>query len=112
MAFKNKPLKTKQYTQAQSAYENVPSLSTRAIMLAPSGSGKTVLLVNMLTDVYKDCFEAGIHVFSHSIHIDDAWQPVKRHMKERGFEPEAYTHDKYDEEKLAQILAQILDRDY
>ena len=106
MAFKNKPIKTKQYKHKQSAYEHVPTLPTRQLILAPSGSGKTVLLVNQLIDVYKDCFEAGIHVFSHSIHIDDAWNPVKRYLKERGFEPENYCHDKYDETKLAEILAE------
>ena len=72
MAFKNKPIKIKQYKHKQSAYEHVPTLPTRQLINAPSGTGKTVLLVNQLIDVYKDCFEAGIHVFSHSIHIDDA----------------------------------------
>ena len=106
MAFKNNPIKTKSYKHTQSTYEHVPVLPTRQLILAPSGSGKTVLLVNQLIDVYKDCFEAGIHVFSHSINIDDAWHPVKRYLKEKGFEPEKYCHEKYDEDVLREILAE------
>ena len=104
--YKTAPLPIKTYKHKQSAYGDVPTLPTRQLVLAPSGSGKTVLLVGQITDVYQDCFDAGVHIFSHSITIDDAWKPVKRHLEERGFSPEKYCHDKYDEEVLADILAE------
>jgi hypothetical protein len=62
--FKNRPIKTKSYKHQQSAYEHTPTLPTRQLILAPSGNGKTVLLVNQLIDIYKDCFEAGNVCFS------------------------------------------------
>ena len=101
-----KPLPGKTYKHKQSHYNDTPSLSTRCMVIAPSNSGKTVLLVGMITDVYADCFDAGIHVFSHSINIDDAWKPVKRFMEERGFDPAKYCHERYDEEVLAEILSE------
>ena len=104
--YQAKPLPGKTYKQKQSHYSDVPILSTRMLMLAPSGSGKTTILVGLLTDVYADCFDAGVHVFSHSINIDDAWKPVKKHMEERGFDPAKYCHERYDEAVLAEILAE------
>ena len=100
------PLPVKQYKFKQSSYQDVPVLPTRQLILAPSGSGKTVLLVGQILDVFKDCFDAGCHIFSHSINIDDQWRPVKQHLEERGFAPEKYCHEKYDEEVLAKILAE------
>ena len=101
-----KPLPGKSYKYKQSHYADVPVLPTRQLILAPSGSGKTVLLVGQITDVYADCFDAGVHIFSHSINIDDAWKPVKRFMEERGFDPAKYCHERYDEAVLAEILAE------
>ena len=37
----------------------------------------------LICEMYKDCSEARIHLFSHSINIDDAWAQVKQYMKER-----------------------------
>lgn len=104
--YEAKPLPGKTYRHKQSHYPDVPVLPTRQLILAPSGSGKTVLLVGQITDVYADCFSAGLHVFSHSINIDDAWKPVKRFIEERGFDPAKYCHERYDEAVLADILAE------
>ena len=54
----------------------VPSVPCRIILSAPSGSGKTILLVDMLTRIYAGCFER-IYVFSPSIHLDSVWTVVK-----------------------------------
>ncbi len=51
------------------------------ILLAPSGSGKTVLLSNLLLNIYRGCFES-IFVFSPSIDIDKTWEPVKKHQED------------------------------
>jgi hypothetical protein len=81
-------------------------LPTRQLILSPSGGGKTNIIVQQICNIYKDCFEAGIHVFSNSVFIDDAFKPIRQHMKDRGFEPEQYCHEGYSDEKLGEILAE------
>ena len=49
------PIKSKQYTCKQSVCDHVPKLPMRSMLLAPSGGGKTVLLQNMILDIYKGC---------------------------------------------------------
>ena len=74
---KIEPVKIKEYTCKQSKYGDlVPKLPTRATILAPSFSGKTVLISNLILDVYKNCFNR-IYIFSPTINIDDNWGPVK-----------------------------------
>jgi hypothetical protein len=51
------------------------------VLLAPSGSGKTVLLSNLILNIYRGCFER-IYVFSPSIEIDKTWEPVKKYQAE------------------------------
>jgi superfamily II DNA or RNA helicase len=52
-----KPSKLQEYTCKQSKHDIVPKLPLRGILLAPSGSGKTVLLSNLILNVYHNCFE-------------------------------------------------------
>ena len=101
-----KPLPGKTYKHKQSHYSDMMEAPFRALCLAPSGSGKSVQLQSLLTDAFADTFDAGVHIFSHSINIDDLWIPVKKHLEERGFDPEKYCHEKYDEEVLTGILAE------
>ncbi|MFM7979871.1 MAG: hypothetical protein ACKPKO_11200 [Candidatus Fonsibacter sp.] len=53
---KLEPIKIKEYTIKQSNYKIVGSLPIRAVIIGPSGSSKTVLLQNMILDIYKNCF--------------------------------------------------------
>ena len=49
-----KPINTKEYTVKQSKYGDVvPKLPMRSMIIAPSGAGKTVLLQNMILDIYR-----------------------------------------------------------
>jgi hypothetical protein len=102
------PGKVKEYKTKQSKYEMVSPLPTRSILLAPSGSGKTVLLASMVTDIYRDCF-ARIFIFSPSIEIDGNWSGVKHYiknnMKLEETEEEQFYFDKYDEEALEDIIS-------
>ena len=84
----------------------VPSVPCRIILSAPSNSGKTVLLVDMLTRIYAGCFER-IYVCSPSVHLDSAWAPVKEYSaKVLGVPPEEETFfDEWNEDKLAGILS-------
>ncbi len=51
------------------------------ILLAPSGSGKTVLLSNLISHIHKGCFER-ICIFNPSIDIDKTWEPVKQYQSD------------------------------
>ena len=84
----------------------VPSVPCRIILSAPSNSGKTVMLVDLLTRIYAGCFER-IYCFSPSIHLDSAWTPVKEFSaKVLGVPPEEETFfDSWDEDKLSEILS-------
>ena len=70
------PINIKEYTVKQSNYGVVGTLP-----IGPSGYGKTVLLQNMILDIYKDCFER-IYIFSPSIDVDNSWTPVKNQYRE------------------------------
>ena len=56
-----KPIKLKQYECKQSHYEVAPQLPMGSMILSPSGGGKTALLVIMIMDIYKGCFNR-IHI--------------------------------------------------
>ena len=75
-----KPVKVQEFQVKQSKYEMVGKLPTRAVICAPSGGGKTVLLQSLILDIYRNCFSR-IYVFSPSINIDYTWIPVKEFIK-------------------------------
>ena len=58
-----KPIAVKQYQVAQSKYEQAQKLPVRGIILGPSGSGKDIVLQNMILDIYKDCFERDVCIY-------------------------------------------------
>ena len=72
-----KPINMTEYTCKQSKHTHLP---LRMILVAPSGSGKTVLLTNSILNQYRGCFER-IYVFSPSIDLDNTRPPV---VKTRG----------------------------
>ena len=71
-----KPINEIKYEFKQSKYANVPKVPFRAIVFGPSGSGKSVLLVSLILDIYKDVFQR-VFVFSPSVDHDSIWLPVK-----------------------------------
>jgi hypothetical protein len=70
------PIALKEYEAKQSKYNIVGQLPIRSILLAPNSSGETVLIQNMILDIYKDRFER-VYIFSPNVHIDHTWYPVK-----------------------------------
>ena len=61
------PIKHIEYECQQSKYgDHVPKPSMRSMILSPSGGGKTVLLQNMILDIYRGCFNS-IYIY---IYID------------------------------------------
>ena len=75
-----KPAKIKEFTCKQSKYPIAPEAPFRAIAYGPSGFGKSVLLQQLILDVYNGCFER-IYIWSPSIDIDHVWDPVKKYIK-------------------------------
>ena len=101
-----RPIKVKEFEFKQSKYKQCGSLPVRSILLGPSGSGKGVLLQNMILDIYKKCF-ARIYICSPSINVDHTWLPVKKHISDtidkKDVEPNFY-YDSYDPESLEAII--------
>ncbi len=101
-----KPIKLKEYEVKQSKYDVVSKLPLRAIILGPSGSGKSILLQNMILDLYDKCFKR-IYIFSPSINVDyQTWEPVKKMIEKEitSNDDEQFYFDHYDEEALFNII--------
>ncbi len=102
-----KPIKVTEYNCKQSKHSVVPKLPLRGILLAPSGSGKTVLLSNMMLNIYRGCFER-IYIFSPSVNVDQTWEEVKKYqdtvmgVKETETDPLYFDH--YDPDDLQHII--------
>ena len=79
---KIEPIKLKEYTSKQSKYAQCAKLPMRSIVLGPSGSGKSILLQNMLLYIYEQCFDK-IYIFSPSVNLDHTWQPVKEYISNK-----------------------------
>jgi hypothetical protein len=99
------PPKGPRYTCAQSDFEGVPKLPTRLLMVAPSGSGKTVLLTSLILKAYRGCF-ARIYIFSPTVHLDKTWQVVKDYQKNtmKVSDREQTYFDNYSEAALQEII--------
>ena len=75
-----KPHKMPEYEFQQSKYDVAPRIPFSQIIVAPSGSGKIILLQNMMLDICRNCVER-IFIRSSSIHIDSVWHPVKHDIE-------------------------------
>ena len=76
-----KPINEIKYTFKQSKHEHVPRVPYRAMIVGPSGSGKSCLLVNFILDIYRGVHDR-IFIWSPSIHVDSIWLPVKKYITE------------------------------
>lgn len=102
-----RPIGTVDYIHKQSIHQHVPRVPLRLILLAPSGSGKTVLISNLILNIYRGAFER-IFVFSPSIDVDSAWIEVKKYqadkMNVQENEKEQLYFDSYDPDDLENII--------
>lgn len=78
-----------------------PKLPMRGILLAPSNSGKTYLLIKMILEYYKNCFER-IYIFSQSINLDNQWEIIKKKYPEKNNEKLYF--DDYKDDYLNEII--------
>ena len=74
-------VKIPEYKCRQSRFPHAPPLALLGLAVGPSMSGKTNMLVKLITEVYrhrdgKSCFDR-IYVFSPSVNHDPMWQPVR-----------------------------------
>ena len=100
------PIQLKEYTCNQSHYGDiVPKLPMRSMLVAPSGAGKTVLLTNMILDMYKGCFSR-IYVWSPGIEVDSTWKPVTYYIRDhiKPSDREKCYFDSYDPAELEQVI--------
>ena len=100
-----RPHKAKEYTFRQSAHAHVPELPVRAVLLAPSGGGKTTMLVSLIKDIYPKCWER-IYVWSPTVHLDDHWNAVKKYARDVLGTPEDEKcfFDTFEEKALAAVI--------
>ena len=75
-----KPYKTKEYTFTQSKYDVAPRIPFSMVITGQSGSGKTVLLSNLILNIYRGCFSR-VFIWSSSIDLDPVWTPVKDYVE-------------------------------
>ena len=50
------PIKLKEFEVKQSKFGVAPKIPFRSVILGPSGSGKKILLQNMILNIYQNCF--------------------------------------------------------
>ena len=101
-----KPIQLKHHTCKQGHYEYiVPIFPMRSMLVGPSGSGKAVLLNNMILDIYKGCFSR-IYIWSPSIEVDNTWKPVKDYIRDhiKPNDRETYYFDSYDPSEFEQVI--------
>ena len=89
------------YHSKQSKVEDVPQLPMRSLIIGPSASGKTYLLNNLITNIYKHCFER-IYIFSQSIHLNRTYDPIKELQKQ--IKDEDLYFETFDEASLQNII--------
>ena len=79
-------------------------LPTSFILAAPTASGKTMIILNLLLRYYKDMF-ARIWFFSPSIKLDPQYAPLRKYLEKMSDQDkEPLMFEDYDEKVLSKIL--------
>ena len=103
--FHNGPVATKQYTHTQSKYSDTPKLPARFLLAANTNSGKSNLLLNIILDLFRDCWER-IVVFSASFNTDSIWDPFKAYCREKEWNLDECGFDHYSDKILSDCVAE------
>ena len=74
---------TEEWSTKGSKHEHLPPTPLRGILLGPSNSGKSVVLV-MILRLYRNAWER-IYIFSPSVHIRQLLE-VRQGLHREGFE--------------------------
>ena len=105
-----RPIDEIRYEFPQSKYEVVPKVPFRAIITDPFGSGKSVLLVNMVLKIYSKVFSR-IYIWSPSINVDTMWNPEKKYIKE-DMKVDTEKEKCYFEEFIPEALEKVIETQY
>ena len=101
-----KPYKTKEYECKQSKYDVAPRIPFSMVITGQSGSGKTILLSNLILDIYRNCFSR-VYIWSSSVFLDPVWEPVKKYVEnDLGVNPEKEKiyFDTFNVAEMQQVL--------
>ena len=98
MALKRPPEKTWNWRTPPKPFPQTPGAN--GCFLAPSVQGKTTTLIAMMLGPYAKVFDE-IHIFSPSVDIDSAWDPVRLFAK--GLKASSF-HSEWDEKALLEIM--------
>ena len=103
-----KPIKTKEYHVPESRYKQAGKLPFRSIILGSSGSGKTILLQNMIIDIYKNWFWTNIFIFTkHWCWLPDVvacQKYIENDLKLKETEDEQFYFSEYNSDALSNII--------
>ena len=102
----------------QPDHKILPSLPCRMALLGPSGSGKTILLQSLLTDLYTrrgHSVFSRIYIWSPSVLVDSAWEPVIKMCREMGQDNDKeqfrfQTYNPSDLEKVISVQKEVVER--
>jgi hypothetical protein len=84
--------------------EPFPDLPTSFILAAPTASGKTMIILNLLLRYYKDMF-ARIWFFSPSIKLDPQYAPLRKYLEKMSDQDrEPLMFEDLDQQTLGKIL--------
>ena len=84
--------------------EPFPDLPTSFILAAPTASGKTMIILNLLLRYYKDMF-ARIWFFSPSIKLDPQYAPLRKYLEKMSDQDkEQLMFEDLDPQALGKIL--------
>ena len=101
-----KPRNITEYEYKQSKYPHVPRIPFRSIIVASSTGGKTVLIQNLILDVYRDCFSR-IFIFSPSVNTDPTFVEVKKYIRKDmkvDDTKEQLFYEHYNPEELERVI--------
>ena len=77
----------------------------RSMSVGPGGSGKTVLLTDMILDIYTGYFSI-IYIWSPNIEVDKTWKAIKYYIRDhiKPNDREQIYFDSYDPSELEQVI--------
>ena len=81
-----------------------PDLPTSFLLAAPTASGKTMIILNLLLRYYKDMF-ARIWIFSPSIKLDPQYAPLRKYLESMcNQDKECLMYEDLDQKVLGKLL--------
>ena len=83
-----KPVNTRSFEFKQSRYKHLEGFNVlRSLVVGSSGSGKGILLQNLILNVFSGVFER-VYLFSKTAFSDTNWEPVLKYIRKTLKHPE------------------------